>query len=105
LFLVASGEVQVVHQEANGDKTVMTRLGPGEVLGEVALVLRRSANADVIAVHPTVTLLLPRERFLEAVRAHPQVFVDLYELASRRDEETSSVAGLEAADLDDSILV
>jgi CRP-like cAMP-binding protein len=105
LFLVASGEVQIVHQEASGDKTVMTRLGPGEVLGEVALVLRRSANADVIAVHPTVTLLLPRERFLEAVRAHPQVFVDLYELASRRDEETSSVAGLEAADLDDSILV
>jgi CRP-like cAMP-binding protein len=105
LFLIASGEVQIVHQEPSGDKTVMTRLGPGEVLGEVALVLRRPANADVIAVHPTVTLLLPRERFLDAVRAHPQVFVDLYELACRRDEETSGVAALEAADLDDSILV
>ncbi len=105
LFLVASGEVQIVYQEPSGDKTVMARLGPGEVLGEVALVLRRPANADVIAIHPTVTLLLPRERFLEAVRAHPQVFVDLYELASRRDEETSGVAALEAADLDDSILV
>jgi hypothetical protein len=33
------------------------------------------------------------------------VFVDLYELASRRDEETSGVAGLEVNDLDDSILV
>jgi cAMP-dependent protein kinase regulator len=105
LFLVASGEVQIVYQEPSGDKTVMARLGPGEVLGEVALVLRRPASADVIAIHPTVTLLLPRERFLEAVRAHPQVFVDLYELATRRDEETSGVAALEAADLDDSILV
>jgi cAMP-dependent protein kinase regulator len=105
LFMVASGEVQIVHKEPNGEKTVMTRLGPGEVLGEVALVLRRPANADVIASHPTVTLFLPRERFIEAVRAHPQVFVDLYELATRRDEETSSVAALEAADLDDSIMV
>lgn len=105
LFLVASGEVAIVHQEPNGDKTVVARLGPGEVLGEVALVLRRPANADVVAHHPTVTLLLPRERFLEAVRAHPGVFVDLYELASRRDEETAAVPGLETTDLDDSVLV
>jgi len=104
LFLVASGEVSVVYKEP-ADKTVLARLGPGEVLGEVALVLRRPANADVIANHPTVTLLLPRERFLEAVRAHPGVFVDLYELATRRDEETSNVSGLETADLDDSVLI
>ena len=105
LFLVASGEVSILHHEPSGDKTMVARLGPGEVLGEVALVLRRPANADVIANHPTVTLLLPRERFLDAVRAHPQVFVDLYELASRRDDETSSVGALEAADLDESVLI
>ena len=39
------------------------------------------------------------------MRQASESFVDLYELASRRDEETSSVAGLEVADLDDSILV
>jgi cAMP-dependent protein kinase regulator len=105
LFLIASGEVAVVHKDQGGEDTVVARLGPGEALGEVALVLRRPAIADVIANHPTVTLLLPRERFLEAVRAHPKVFVDLYELAVRRDEETAAAAQLEAADMDDSILV
>lgn len=105
LFLVASGEVGVVHNDPKGDSTVVARLGPGEVLGEVALVLRRPAIADVVAQHPTVTLLLPRERFLEAVRAHPQVFVDLYELATKRDEETASVAGLETVNVDDGVLV
>jgi cAMP-dependent protein kinase regulator len=94
-----------VHREPNGDQTVVARLGPGEVAGEVALMLRRPANASVIAQHPTITLMLPRERFLEAVRAHPQMFVDLYELASKRDEETASVAGLETVELDDSVLV
>jgi len=105
LFLVASGEVGVVHKEPKGDQTVVARLGPGEVLGEVALVLRRPANADVVAQHPTITLLLPRDRFLEAVRAHPQVFVDLYELATKRDEETASVAGLETVSIDDGVLI
>lgn len=105
LYLIASGEVAVVHKDQGGDDTVVARLGPGETLGEVALVLRRPAIANVVANHPTVTLLLPRERFLEAVRAHPKVFVDLYELAVRRDEETAAAAELEAADLDDSILV
>lgn len=105
LFLIASGEVAVVHQDQGGEDTIVARLGPGEALGEVALVLRRPAIANVVANHPTVTLLLARERFLEAVRAHPKVFVDLYELAVRRDEETAAAAQLEAADLDDSILV
>jgi cAMP-dependent protein kinase regulator len=105
LFLVASGEVGVVHKEASGSSTVVARLGPGDVLGEVALVFRRPANADVVAQHPTVTLLLPRERFLAAVRAHPQVFVDLYELATKRDDETASVDALDTIDLDESIMV
>jgi CRP-like cAMP-binding protein len=105
LFLIASGEVAVVHQDQAGEDTVVARLGPGDALGEVALVLRRPAIANVVANHPTVTLLHARERFLESVRAHPKVFVDLYELAVRRDEETAAAAQLEATDLDDSILV
>lgn len=105
LFIIASGEVAIVQNDAAGEQTVVARLGPGEVVGEVALVLRRPTIADVVANHPTVTLFLPRERFLQAVRAHPTVFVDLYEIAVRRDEETSAAAELEAADLDESILV
>ncbi len=105
LFLIASGEVSIAQNDEAGEKTVLARLGAGEALGEVALILRRPAIAEAVANHPTVTLFLPREQLLKAVRAHPMVFVDLYELAVRRDEETSAAAGLEAADLDDSILV
>jgi cAMP-dependent protein kinase regulator len=105
LFLLASGQVSIVYQDAGGDSTMVAQLGPGEVLGEVALVLRRPAIADAVAHHPTVTLFLPGERFLETMRAHPKVFVDLYELAVRRDEETASAALSEASDMNDAILV
>jgi CRP-like cAMP-binding protein len=104
LHLIALGEVAIVHQEG-GESTIVTKLGPGEVVGEVALVLRRPAITDVVAHHPTVTLFLPRERLMELVKAHPKVFVDLYELAVKRDEETSSMAAEEATETDDFVIV
>jgi CRP-like cAMP-binding protein len=104
LHLIASGEVTVVHHEGD-DNTVITKLGVGEVVGEVALVLHRNSSANVIAVCPTVTLHLPRDRFLELIKKHPAILAELYELAIKRDEETTSIVAQEAADADDFILV
>jgi cAMP-dependent protein kinase regulator len=106
LHLIALGEVAVVHQDQNDSTaTIVAKLGPGEVVGEVALVLRRPAITDVVAHHPTVTLFLPRDRLMELVKAHPKVFVELYELAVKRDEETSDMAAEEATETDDFVLV
>jgi cAMP-dependent protein kinase regulator len=90
LHLIASGEVAVVGHEA-GEPFVIATLNVGDVVGEVALVLRRKANADVVAVHPTVTLHLPREEFMTLIREHPAILQGLYLLAVKRDEETSGV--------------
>jgi cAMP-dependent protein kinase regulator len=106
LHLIALGEVAIVHQDKSDDSTtIVAKLGPGEVVGEVALVLRRPAITDVVAHHPTVTLFLARERLMAFVKAHPKVFVDLYELAVKRDEETSHMAGEEATETDDFVIV
>jgi len=88
LHLVASGGVAVVAHEA-GEPTVLATLGPGDTVGEVALVLRRRANADVIALHPTVTLFLPRDEFLSLIQDHPAILHGLYMSAVRRDDETA----------------
>lgn len=104
LHLIASGEVAVMHHDGD-DTTLIAKLGVGEVVGEVALVLRRPSSADVIAGCPTVTLHLPRERFLELIKEHPAILGELYELAIKRDEETSSIVAQEAADADDFVLL
>ena len=72
-----------------GEAMVIATLPAGETVGEVALVLRRKANADVIAVHPTVTLFLPREEFLALVQDHPAILHGLYMTAVHRDDETA----------------
>ena len=104
LHIVALGEVAILHNDGK-DPTLVARLGPGEVVGEVALILRRPAITDVVAHHPTVTLFLQRDRFLGLARAHPKVFVELYELAVHRDQETATAASADAAETEDFVLV
>lgn len=103
LYVVASGDVSVVRQDGD-DEIIVAHLGVGEVVGEVSLVLRRASNATVVADHPTVALHLPSDRFMEIVREHPTLLAQLYELAVVRDEETSSIAAEEAAEVDDLII-
>jgi cAMP-dependent protein kinase regulator len=105
LHLIASGEVAVVAHEA-GESVVLATLKAGETIGEVALMLRRKANADVIAVHPTVTLFLPHEQFLALVQDHPAIVHGLYMTAVRRDDETMrALDDAPAAVADDYVLV
>jgi len=104
LHLIASGKVEVATEEG-GERLVIATLGAGEVVGEVAMILRRQSMADVIAVHPSVTLHLPTQGFQEILRAHPTLLAELYDLAVKRDEETSSVVAQEAASADDYVLV
>ena len=104
LHLIASGEVDVAREE--GDETlVLASLGPGDIVGEVSLVLRKPSTAQVTASHATLTLHLPREDFLELIREHPAILAKLYDLAVKRDEETSTIVAQEAVDVDDTLLI
>jgi CRP-like cAMP-binding protein len=107
LHLVASGAVAVVaHEGDDRETTILATLPVGETVGEVALLLRRKANADVIAVHPTVTLFLPREHFLALIQDHPAILHGLYMTAVRRDDETMlALDSAPAAVADDYVLL
>lgn len=105
LFLIASGNVRVMGRDADGAELVIAELGPGDVVGEISLVLRRPATADVVATHPTVALELERDQFQEAIREHPTLLGELYELATKRDEEMRTVVAQETLDVEDIVLL
>jgi CRP-like cAMP-binding protein len=105
IFLIASGGVEVRSTDGDGDRVILAQLGPGDVVGEISLILRRPATADVVAVHATVALQLTREKFQQAIKQHPQLLSELYELATRREEETRSVVAQEALDVSDVVLL
>lgn len=74
LHLIDSGRVAVRITTPLGDVATLVVLGPGDVMGELALVGgggRRSATA--LALEKTETLALHRDEFEELRRTHPSV--------------------------------
>ena len=97
--------MRVTKKDADGDDLVLADLGPGDVVGEIGIVLRRPATASVRALSAAVTMELTRERFADAIRKHPTLLGELYQLATDRDEETRTVIGQEVLDIGNVVLL
>ncbi|MGD8863258.1 MAG: cyclic nucleotide-binding domain-containing protein [Myxococcales bacterium] len=105
LHLIASGAVQVRAPDAEGERVRLAELGPGDVVGEISLVLRRPANADAVASHRTLTLSLDRDGFHAVIDRHPALLKQLYDMAVHREAETRNILGQAPVDADDMVLL
>ncbi len=103
MHLVASGSLSIVAGK-DADRTRVAMLGAGDVVGEVAMVLRRPATAAVVADCPSVTLHLAAGEFLAVIKQHPALLAELYTLAVERHEETRSLLAQQADDASDLVL-
>lgn len=60
-FIVAAGQVDIVKRAEDGSDQLIVRLHPGNMFGELALVLRRPRAASAIAATDCVCFALDRE--------------------------------------------
>jgi CRP-like cAMP-binding protein len=87
LHVVESGRLAVEVSTETGDVVMLDVVGPGGVVGEVALVLpgaRRTAT--VLALDDVTTRMLTSEAFAELCREHPSVAVAASQLLAERVE-------------------
>ncbi len=61
-----------------------TRLGPGDVFGEISTLLDEPAAADVVALGPLHYVVLPASRFKDVLTLHPTVTYRLLQAEVRR---------------------
>jgi CRP-like cAMP-binding protein len=73
LFLVSSGNLEVLKQDDKGRLVKLARLGPGSFFGEFALLTDRHRHASVRCIDECELLELRRETLLELIRAHPSI--------------------------------
>ena len=78
MYFIASGAVEV---QLEGAKV---RLGTGEFFGEMALIMRRPRNADVVALSYCRLLMLRRDAFRGFLRTHPELMRQVRRLAEER---------------------
>lgn len=77
LFLVQSGAVKLVLPGSDGKEKLLRVLGPGDVLGEMAIIDGAPRSATAVAMKATTTVSVRREPFVEALTAEPQAALRL----------------------------
>src|SRR5579884_1543658 len=85
LFVITSGHVKIT-QEVDPDRAEenLGTAGPGDVLGEMALLDDLPRSATVEAIEDVTALLLPVWEFRSILRNNPDIAVKLLGVLSRR---------------------
>jgi len=64
-YLIVSGHVEIRKGAGRGEPHVVAVLGPGDVVGEMALFDERPRMAEAVTVEETEVIIVAREEFLK----------------------------------------
>ena len=79
LFVIASGEAEVIHVRTDGTKAVVNVLGETDYFGELALLTEGPRTASVVAIQPTQCLVLTRWNFLAVLKRDADMAISILE--------------------------
>lgn len=83
-YVIVDGTLKVSTLQSNGRELTLALLGPGEVVGELAVADRAGRSADVTALEPAVLVWLDRGTFEQLRRDIPAITENLLRLLARR---------------------
>jgi CRP/FNR family cyclic AMP-dependent transcriptional regulator len=83
-YIVLDGTLKVSVIQSNGRELTLALLGPGEIVGELALTDRAARSADVIALEPSTLVWIDRNTFNQLRREIPLITENLLRLLARR---------------------
>jgi CRP-like cAMP-binding protein len=92
LFVINSGRVKVFTHDQQGNEVVLNQVGPGEIIGEMALLDDEPRSAGIVALEKTSIMELKREDFFGILKSFPELglFV-IRNLISRLRHNTSYI--------------
>lgn len=73
MYLLVEGQFDVLVAASSGIDTVLDRLGPGDVVDEMALLTDEPRSGTVVATVPATLRRLARSRFDRVAAGHPQL--------------------------------
>jgi len=88
LYVVETGEVEIVLDEGKPSAKVLARRHHGELVGEMGFVDGAPRGATAVARGTTAILRFEREPFLELLERHPRLKTTLKSLMAERHAET-----------------
>jgi CRP-like cAMP-binding protein len=71
LYILQEGWVKMVIEDKDGSEIVINQVGPGNIIGEMALIEGRPRSAGVVAINKAKFLKLPDEKFMDVFMSQP----------------------------------
>jgi CRP-like cAMP-binding protein len=97
LMVILSGRVKIANVSADMREVVLSFLGAGEVVGEMAVLESKRRTADTVALEDTEAFVIPGRDLLAALRPNPQTMIELSQMLCERLRAASAI-------IEDSIL-
>lgn len=92
LYGILSGSLKVTATGTDGKDVMFGLMGPGEVIGEIALLDGEERSATVTAIEPTELLTLHRRELIPFLENHPQAAIALASVLAARVRQLSDRA-------------
>jgi CRP-like cAMP-binding protein len=73
LFMIHDGWVKIVTRDSMGGELIINKCGPGETIGEMALLEQAPRSAGAVALGDVRVLELKKDAFLEIINQRPDV--------------------------------
>ncbi len=77
LYGILSGSLKVSTTGVDGRDVMFALMGPGEVIGEIALLDAEERSASAVAIEPTELLTLHRRELIPFLERHPRAAIGL----------------------------
>jgi signal transduction histidine kinase len=90
LFVIAAGELEVVKRSRSADVPI-ARLGPGEIVGEMAVLEGAPRSATIRAVQPSRIIRIGRAVVLELVGSRPSAALSIIRTVTGRLRSTEAL--------------
>lgn len=83
-YIIIRGSVKVYRLSEDGEEIGIALLGPGDIIGEMALIDHELRSAFVQAIQVTVTLCINSHEFTKLIIDHPTIALSLLKSLSKR---------------------
>jgi len=89
-WVIRSGRVRVFRSDNEGVEISLSKLGPGQSFGEMALLTGEARSASVETLEETQLMVLAKDQFDQVLKSHPDVTLTFIKQLSgwlKKDEE------------------
>ncbi len=83
-YWLRSGVLKVCVASTKGEQRILAILGPGAIVGEMAMIDGLPRSASVAAVRACELTFVSRAAFLDILRQHPELYADIVKTLATR---------------------